>query len=211
MPVSLNKNNKTLDIETPTILALDGALAKSGICVIKNKEVFTAQYSNKDKRLDRLDSIYTDCVSLIEQYKPDLVAIEGYAFAAIGKVFHIAEGGACFRLAIKHAHKEIPTVEIPPTVLKKYITGSGKANKKDIANKIKQIFEIDFKTHDEADAFALAVCGLDYFTSPLPNLESFRDYLHKSCELIHGEHPKKLFLGTMANLDKETLQRIINE
>lgn len=209
MPVSLTLNKTKLNTQTPTILALDGALAKSGICVIKNQEILTTQYCNKEARLVRLDSLYKDCLYLIDEYRPDFIAIEGYAFAAKGRVFSIAEGGAALRLAIKH--REIVTVEIPPTTLKKYITGSGTADKKTIANRMKALFGVEFKTADEADAFALAVCGLDYFLSPLPNLESFRDYLHKSCELINGSHPNKLLLGELKNIDKETLNKVLNE
>ena len=59
--------------------------------------------------------------------KPDLVVLEDYAYAATGRVFHIAENMAILKYKLKkHGVKYII---VPPTVIKKFATGKGTANK----------------------------------------------------------------------------------
>jgi len=57
----------------------------------------------------------------------DHVAIEGYAFGAVGRVFQIAENGGL----LKHKlwSQNIPTEIFAPTTIKKFATGKGNANK----------------------------------------------------------------------------------
>lgn len=182
-----DKHVLNLGVSLPTIVAVDGALAKNGICIVKDDVAYTTVLSSNLLNSDRLVYIYDTINELVDEYKPEYAAIEGYAYGGIGRTFSMAEAGGVFRLAL--AQKNIPTVEIPPTTLKKYITGKGNADKSLIKKTIHSLFDVKIKTHDEVDAFALAVTGLDYFNNEVSKLESFRDYLHRTCILVHGEHP----------------------
>lgn len=55
------------------------------------------------------------------------ILLEGYAFAAKGKVFHIAENTGV--LKYKLYQRGIPVSTIPPTTVKKMATGKGNADK----------------------------------------------------------------------------------
>jgi crossover junction endodeoxyribonuclease RuvC len=52
-----------------------------------------------------------------------------------------------------------PPVLVSPTTLKKWITGSGAGKKEDVKLAIYKKYGFEFKTSDEADAFALADFG----------------------------------------------------
>lgn len=57
----------------------------------------------------------------------DMVGIEGYSFGSKGRVFHLAENCGLMKW---HLHKvQIKFETVPPTVVKKFATGKGNANK----------------------------------------------------------------------------------
>ena len=55
------------------------------------------------------------------------IALEGYAYGAKGKVFHIAENTGVLKYKIYQ--RGIPLTIIPPTEVKKYATGKGNSDK----------------------------------------------------------------------------------
>ena len=57
----------------------------------------------------------------------DQIALEGYSFGSKGKVFHIAENTGVLKYKIHN--NGIPLEIIPPTVIKKFATGKGNADK----------------------------------------------------------------------------------
>jgi Holliday junction resolvasome RuvABC endonuclease subunit len=65
--------------------------------------------------------------SLIIKYQPEFVVIEGYAMGAKGRVFHIGEHTG----VLKHYLWAVEAIHFtpPPTVVKKFATGKGNANK----------------------------------------------------------------------------------
>lgn len=181
----------------PTVLAIDGAINKNGIAVSCNGHVDTSVLLS-DKTLkgaERLLDLGNKLNSILDTYNPKFAVVEGYSFGSIGRTFSISEAGGVYRYIL--AQRNIPIFEIPPTTLKKYITGDGRADKKKMAKIVKSLFNLEFKTSDETDAFCLLVAGLDYLETPLvEDTESFRDYLMKSCKVIYGEHPETIKLKT---------------
>lgn len=55
------------------------------------------------------------------------IAIEDYAFSATGRVFHIGEHTGILKYLMWKQH--LPVISVPPTVIKKYATGKGNADK----------------------------------------------------------------------------------
>jgi Holliday junction resolvasome RuvABC endonuclease subunit len=66
-------------------------------------------------------------LDIIQSYDTACVFLEDYAFAATGRVFNIGENTGILKYRL--LHKNIPFYEIPPTVIKKYASGKGNANK----------------------------------------------------------------------------------
>jgi len=96
---------------------------------------------------------------------PDFAVVEGIAMRGVGKITILCEVFTAQCLTL-HEH-EIPIIEIPPTSLKMYITGSGNASKESMARSIKQRFGEDFKSNDECDAYGLACMGYQLLTGEI--------------------------------------------
>jgi len=111
----------------------------------------------------RLDMIYSGISAVIEKHKPEVVSIERLFFAT-NALTAIAVGQAIgvIKLAI-HRH-DLPVFDYTPMQVKLYVGGSGKADKKVMKQKVKQMFKIREKrgqrSHfdDTADAIAIALC-----------------------------------------------------
>ena len=65
--------------------------------------------------------------SIFKKHKPNIASLEGYAMGAKGKVFHIGENTGL----LKHImwKNKLKFISPPPTVVKKFATGKGNANK----------------------------------------------------------------------------------
>ena len=84
------------------------------------------KYNTEMQRYQGLATWVSDCI-VKHNRRPQTVYIEDYAFAATGRVFHIAENMAI----LKHTLTSwgIKYEMIPPTVIKKYASGKGNAKK----------------------------------------------------------------------------------
>ena len=71
------------------------------------------------------------------------VAIEGYAFGAVGRVFQIAEN--CGLLKYKLWKQGIPYSVPAPTEIKKFATGKGNANKDMMLDSFKEETGVDIR------------------------------------------------------------------
>ena len=76
---------------------------------------------------ERYTNIAEWAMALIRQHKVDRVFIEDYSFGSTGRVFHIAENMAILKDRLWDDFVQFET--IPPTVIKKFATGKGNANK----------------------------------------------------------------------------------
>lgn len=77
--------------------------------------------------LPRAEALATALMSWIEPYSITTIGIEDYAFAATGRVFHIGEHTGILKYLLwKHPYR---VQSIPPTVVKKFATGKGNADK----------------------------------------------------------------------------------
>jgi crossover junction endodeoxyribonuclease RuvC len=110
----------------------------------------------------RLETIYKQTLSLIKTHSPDLFVMEKVFFATNAKTA-IAVGQAQGVLLLAASRSRVRVVEYAPGTIKKIITGSGKANKKDIQKAVRKILgnhvksKAHKKTHFDNAADALAV------------------------------------------------------
>lgn len=166
------------------IAGIDGAMRNNGLCMWGPCGLKTGVLKVTLEGTAKLEEAENSFGDFLEKEKPDLAAIEGYSYGSkFGRSFDMAEVGGVFRLML---HKRnIPTIEVPPNVLKKYITGNGKAAKPLIKKCIKKLFDIDIKNSDEADAFVLALICHDFFLDETQSkLKQFSSYVRQSCRQI---------------------------
>jgi crossover junction endodeoxyribonuclease RuvC len=117
-----------------------------------------------DEHADRLKKIFERVIGLIEEYKPDELAIEAPFFGK--NVQSMLKLGRAQGVAIAAAlSKNIPMTEYSPKKIKMSITGNGNASKEQVAAMLESIlnFKHESKYLDATDALGAAVCH--YFQS----------------------------------------------
>jgi len=82
-------------------------------------------FSEWNEDMERYQSIADWAIDILKNVKQ--VALEGYAYSATGKVFHIAENTGV--LKYKLFQEGIPVTIVPPTEVKKLGSGKGNADK----------------------------------------------------------------------------------
>jgi Holliday junction resolvasome RuvABC endonuclease subunit len=84
-------------------------------------------YFCQEERYHHISSWVLKCLAI---HHVDKVYIEDYAFAATGRVFHIAENCGVLKYRMWLSNYEV--TPIAPTQIKKFATGKGNANKEDM-------------------------------------------------------------------------------
>ncbi len=106
---------------------------------------------------DRLCTIYDDLNTLLDQWQPNLVAIEKLFFYRMGNTIAVAQARGVVLLVL--AQRQIPLVEFTPAQIKQALTGYGNAQKHDVQEAVAR--ELDLaqipKPDDAADAIAIAL------------------------------------------------------
>lgn len=105
----------------------------------------------------RLHELAREVERVVRLYppRPDLVAVEGYALAAPGRLalIRLGEIGGVIRCRLHELC--IAYVEIPPTSLKRHATGNGNADKDRMLARARELCPEGISNHDEADAWLL--------------------------------------------------------
>jgi len=153
------------------ILGIDPGTATTGFGLVrlngKGNEVVTWGLIETSKTLlkeRRLDLIFEEIVALIKKHKPDVFVFEKIFFATNAKTV-IAVGQAQGVMLLAASKTNVHVEEYAPGTIKKMITGSGRANKKEVQAHIRKILGSRVKsgahkkTHfdNAADALAIAL------------------------------------------------------
>ena len=118
---------------------------------------------------ERYNNIANWVIDIIKSHKKDswsleqpIIQIEDYSFGSTGRVFHIAENLGLLKYKLKMECSWDYNL-IPPSVIKKFATGKGNANKelmidafeKDTGTNLAQVFDTTSKSpvSDVADAY----------------------------------------------------------
>lgn len=89
------------------------------------KNIHGEMFSEWNQEMERYQSIADWAIDILKDCTQ--VALEGYAYSATGKVFHIAENTGV--LKYKMFQEGLPVTIVPPTEVKKYGSGKGNADK----------------------------------------------------------------------------------
>lgn len=135
-----------------------------GILQLENNRIVAAgcDVIKIDPTLDlaeRLAVIYSEIDQVIDEYKPDIAAVETIFYGKnIKSAFTLGHARGAILLAL--AQRKIKIVEYSPREVKKSVVGNGNASKEQVEYMVKKILKIDIKpeTQDATDALANALC-----------------------------------------------------
>ncbi len=108
---------------------------------------------------ERLKIVYDRLTDIIEQYKPDAVAIEELFFNKnVKTAIDVGQARGVQLLAV--VNQGIPLFEYTPLQVKQGVVGYGRAEKRQVQEMVKMILNLKKipKPDDVADALAVAVC-----------------------------------------------------
>ena len=107
----------------------------------------------------RLIILHDDLHTLLEQWKPDLVAIEKLFFYRMGNTIAVAQARGVVMLVL--AQHQAPLVEFTPAQVKQALTGYGNAKKHEVQLAVARELNLATtpKPDDAADALALALAA----------------------------------------------------
>lgn len=148
------------------ILGIDPGSRKAGYALIdvQGKKISylasgVLKYDHVDEFLERLGMIYETCSDLMDRYKPDEISIEALIYVkSVDALSKLAQARGAMIAAFSRTHKG-KVFEYAPNAIKSSVTGHGHADKEAIDKAMNMMFgKLTFKTSDESDALAIAVC-----------------------------------------------------
>ena len=131
----------------------------------------------------RLHRIYERVLGLVEQYKPDEMAIEAPFFGK--NVQSMLKLGRAQGVAMAAAlSRQVPITEYEPRKIKQAITGTGSASKEQVRELLRRILaigqeQLDDLEMDATDALAAALCHFYESTKPIKvsGHSSWKDFI----------------------------------
>ena len=149
------------------VLGVDPGLTRCGLAVVDRGHAGKLQmvdvgviYTDKDADLSqRLLQLDAELSKWISKYKPDVVAVER-VFSQLNVRTAMATGQAAGVALLLAAKSEISVVMHTPSEVKAAVTGSGRADKKQVATMVVKLLGLKEtpKPVDSTDALALAIC-----------------------------------------------------
>lgn len=150
------------------VLGVDPGIAITGYGLLKSKRdglevidygcIRTTKQSPPSGRLQR---IYLRLTKIIQDYQPEVVAVEELFFSKnVRTAMRVGEARGVIILAIADA--KLPLFEYTPLQVKQAVTGYGKATKLQVKYMVKSLLGLGSlpKQDDVSDALAIAICHL---------------------------------------------------
>lgn len=156
------------DYIPPYFVGLDLSLTGSGFIIIDgNANLITKKVissNSNDSSEYRIQQITHSILKELFEFRVDIKAIymEGISYGSQGKGF--AELSGLFyhtQIKLKEDFPQVDIQTIPPTVLKKYISGKGNVKKELVILNVYKKFGVEFDNSDLADAYSLARMALE--------------------------------------------------
>lgn len=116
---------------------------------------------SKNPFADRLKIIYDGLAAVIEEYRPDAVAVEDVFFSVNAKsTIKLGQTRGVALLAAAKA--DIKLAEYTPLEVKQSVVGYGRADKYQVRNMVTALLKLKQKPEplDASDALAIAICHL---------------------------------------------------
>lgn len=139
-------------------VGIDASLTHTGVCALVDGEAHPETWKpGKLRGVDRLAYFRDRFRELFEVHWELVFALEGYSFGSRNGRETAGELGGVVRLAAYDAG--IPgdrLLVVPPSTLKKYVTGKGTADKAVMLLHVYKRWGFETADHNVADAYALA-------------------------------------------------------
>lgn len=150
---------------TPVILGIDPGTARLGYGVIQGgihpqlRDAGVIETWPDQDMPGRLVTLYEAVQELIEEFRPDRLAIEKLLFAR-NVTTAIPVGQARGVVLLAAAQGGVPVYEYSPSEIKHAIAGYGKADKPQMQEMVRLILNLKTipQPDDAADALAVAIC-----------------------------------------------------
>jgi len=138
---------------------------------------------------DRLKHIFDRVLAIIDEYKPDEMALEAPFYGK--NVQSMLKLGRAQGVAMSAAlHRSIPIYEYAPRKIKLSITGNGNASKEQVAGLLQHMLNMDElpKNLDATDGLAAAVCHFYNCLTPQSSKgsKSWKDFIRKNPGRLKG-------------------------
>ncbi len=180
------------------ILGIDPGTVVMGIAIVRVEDkkisliyLDSIQMQWQRDLFERLHLIYNRLVELIQQYRPDELAIEAPFYGK--NVQSMLKLGRAQGVAITCALQfDMPVHEYSPKKVKQSITGNGNASKESVLIMLERIMELTERPRkfDASDALAVALCHHYQMQSPLAGLGSkgkgWEEYIRKNPDKVQG-------------------------
>ena len=140
-----------------SIICQQSASVNSDVSSIRLGDFGIIQTQAKTPLGDRLCTIYEDLHTIVEEIKPDLVAIEKLFFYRMSHTITVAQARGVLMLVLGQAG--LPYVEFAPPEIKKALTGYGNAPKIEVQEAVARELALEAipRPDDAADALAIAI------------------------------------------------------
>jgi crossover junction endodeoxyribonuclease RuvC len=155
-------------LESQRILGIDPGLATVGFGVIiagaRNHPVELVDFGiiqtpAKEEISLRLKTIHEDLSTVLDEFKPQVVAIEKLFFYRMGNTIAVAQARGIVLLVL--AQYGLPYMEFTPAQIKQSVAGRGNAQKDEVQAAVARELALDYvpRPDDAADALAIALTG----------------------------------------------------
>lgn len=119
-----------------------------------SKEFSSRKAEGIKGRLNRYDKLIQGVLDAI-QFEPEVIAIEGYLAQIKGHGIGLVEYGWQLRVELMRKWPKAKLIEISPSLLKKFASGKGNADKVAVASGLTKRYGVVFTSDNMADAFGL--------------------------------------------------------
>ena len=151
------------------VLGVDPGLTIAGFCLLdaKKQNISLKAYgviksNNKDSLPKRLKYLHEETHTIIQKFKPDVLAIED-AFFSKNVKSAMTLGHARGTIILTAAINNMVVHEYAPRKVKSSVCGNGAASKEQVSYMISKILKLDqeLKPYDISDAIAVGLCFIN--------------------------------------------------
>jgi len=141
------------------ILSIDQSITSTGYAIIEGEKLITSgtlQPKHLKTTVEKIIYITNHLESLVNNDSISYIAREGFSFGSKNRAFVLGGLGYAIDCLFHKEYKNRYYI-IPPSIVKKFITGSGNAKKDQMMLQTYKKYQMEFKNNDECDAFSIGM------------------------------------------------------